>query len=1029
MTRLILSHSFTDELPQPESLAIGELCLALDNDARTAKLYTKSPEGNVLEIGAGANKLADLLDVDVSNARTGSFFIRSGEGYVASDFIGSINILSDIELNDVRSGQYLRYDELTASFKNYYPSYSIFELLDVEITEEPEDINNHVLYYDYPSGKFKMRPRTNYIDELVDVDVSSETGAYRILVKKEDGLWRDSELKIEYDTAPTLSANLNANGYALQNSTYRVNRVVANQPIVNIDYNLGDYWIVEGVSAEVCPVCLLNIIAEPRDGGAILIMLQITPGTGIINIGGFSNAKYEDGKFLQFSGVGKTDLISCLVVSNSNADIRTINSNVSETNKIYPYTYFKYPTTPAGNTHIWNISSASYYNNALFNDTIQQKISTYITSNNTLCRNAAGTIISTNSVTVAVPSTWRTDNALTVPEFVVNSSNEIIEIKVPVNVTFQALPFAPDVSIIPAHFPANTIIAQSGVMTGAQVIAKFIGGNRNVFSILNTFNIPRLESDEQYYNDYLREKGTVPGQTISYVLNNCAEFNIYVNNSFSTSLWRSNRRAGLFADIDNTVLERTRIFDTRNKAELFTSNDIAAVPEEYRLYIPVLECIYPFNSSTNSLALFAYELQSESTVTLDTFRDFISYVRTNNYHLKPSCPAWLNAYVSGLLALQNATFNINTDATIKEFVNQLNIKLIKPFTLPLNHSDWDKPFTALQFDIDYYNYLLSQPTPPIFRPSDSSVLGIKYNLNTDRVVTFLTMSAMNLCAAGTSTGDAYRYDKNRYPEIQVFDNPNLYDDYYKYVRYLLNFEASGLHEWYDNRGNTTADVVTDALQQQINVYTYGLQESVANFIPANSDLTITAQSTTVLDADFTLEFFVRYPEDVLYKQSNDITHAYFSNADSTFYLKYLGKVDDDEQTTRLQLKVGSLVYEYNNAFLYFERRNNNYNHIAVVRSGSNIALYIDGKIQTPVIISTPGSVENITTTSLVISFQGLLNSFRLTAYARYIKNFLVPAMRFGVLGGMSGILEQQIFSTYKNPAAMTDYIANDLFCT
>lgn len=313
---MILKHRFSNTPPSSNEIAIGEIVLQLFKD--TATLFTKSVNGEVIELGKGALKLEDLEDVDLTNMKDGSFLIRQDGKFVASNFIGSIGNLSDVEISNPQAGDYLRYDPFFLSFRNFKPSYNLYELLDVDIpdsTNESESfsMNDMTLYYDHPSGKFKVRERRKFINQLDDVDISAES-YNQLLQLDSDGIWRNMDLEIVRDTSPALGGSLNANGNQILNSAYKINTLVCNLPIMNINYAQGDYWVLEGVPISVNEQCIVNInFSSPLTNATAILMLEVRQDTGNILIGGLSNIKYEDGKPLQLSGAGKTDLITITI--------------------------------------------------------------------------------------------------------------------------------------------------------------------------------------------------------------------------------------------------------------------------------------------------------------------------------------------------------------------------------------------------------------------------------------------------------------------------------------------------------------------------------------------------------------------------------------------------------------------------------------------------------------------------------------------------------------------------------------------
>lgn len=316
MSNQVIKHRFSNQPPLPHEVAIGELVLQLFKD--TATLYTKDINGQIIELGKGALRLEDLKDVDLTNVKDGAFLTKQGDKFIASNLLGNLNSLNDVEVASPQAGEYLRYDPVFLSFKNFKPSYNLYQLLDVDVLD-PTDPNNSylmsdkVLYYDHPSGKFKLRDRRNVINELDDVEILA-SNSNQILQLDTDGVWKNMALKIERDTEPRLGGDLDGNGYQICNSTYRVNTVVCDQPIRNIDYKDGDYWILEGVPLATNEQCIVNISFNTAAENAVaILMLEIRQNTGNILIGGLQNVHYEDGKPLMLSGNGRTDLVTITI--------------------------------------------------------------------------------------------------------------------------------------------------------------------------------------------------------------------------------------------------------------------------------------------------------------------------------------------------------------------------------------------------------------------------------------------------------------------------------------------------------------------------------------------------------------------------------------------------------------------------------------------------------------------------------------------------------------------------------------------
>lgn len=312
----ILKHTLNNtSLPLPHEIAVGELVLALKDDV--AVLYTKDFTGKVLEIGKGVQKFTELQDVNVTNAREGDFLVKQGNQFVAASQIGNLNRLSDVELSSPTSGQYLRYDSLKEAYVNASPDYALAQLTDVDLTGL---LTNQALYWDAPTGKWKPRNRLNLVNELDDVELIPTAGTaldpnrYQILSLDAGGtIWSNKDLQIVRDPAPTLGANLNANGNYFYNSFTNIGTVLGNAATVNLTYAVADYWIVTGLPLSTQTQCILLPQMSPANNQAAVMLIEIRQDTGQILIGGLTNVKYEDGKAIKLSGAGKTDIITILV--------------------------------------------------------------------------------------------------------------------------------------------------------------------------------------------------------------------------------------------------------------------------------------------------------------------------------------------------------------------------------------------------------------------------------------------------------------------------------------------------------------------------------------------------------------------------------------------------------------------------------------------------------------------------------------------------------------------------------------------
>lgn len=315
-SKLQVKHSLETGVPSSSDISYGEIVMSYVGDK--VVLYTKNIYNEVVELGKGVDSFSDLLDVDLTNLQDGSYFRKIGDKYTAVNFIGSISDLVDVEVSTPLSGQYLRYDALFGSFRNFGPSYSLYQLLDVELpnlfnSSASSAINNHVLYYDHASGKFKTRARLNLLNDLADVDVS-RSSVNQILSLDADLIWRANPLDISKDTSPTLGGDLNCNNYAIQNSAYKIQTITVSASITPVNYNNGDYWVIIGGVTDTIIDCTIPV----ANNTSAIVLVELRQSTGKLLFGNLTNVKYEDGNPIKLSGAGKVDLITINVVNANN---------------------------------------------------------------------------------------------------------------------------------------------------------------------------------------------------------------------------------------------------------------------------------------------------------------------------------------------------------------------------------------------------------------------------------------------------------------------------------------------------------------------------------------------------------------------------------------------------------------------------------------------------------------------------------------------------------------------------------------
>lgn len=314
----LTTHSWTDSAPPTRDIKVGELVLWMQNSV--ARLYTKTPTGQIIELGRGATSLAELFDVDLTEAEDGDILTldtSTGKWRASSTFV-NIADLAGLEISNPQENDYLQYDAVKAAFVNKQASYALAEISNIDVTDLIEK-DDHVIYYDETSNSYKLRPRFNLINQLDDVTV---TGAVNkdILTLEEDGVWRNMPFKVEYDLAPKLGGDLNASNNSIVNSSYKTIEIEVEDPVHDINYALADYWVVKGTAVDT----LLNIqfpapiSSEPR---SYHLLLEIRQSTGDVYLGGLANVKYEDGRLPRLSGNGRTDLLSVLCVQQADGTV------------------------------------------------------------------------------------------------------------------------------------------------------------------------------------------------------------------------------------------------------------------------------------------------------------------------------------------------------------------------------------------------------------------------------------------------------------------------------------------------------------------------------------------------------------------------------------------------------------------------------------------------------------------------------------------------------------------------------------
>ncbi|QIW88446.1 hypothetical protein [Pseudanabaena phage PA-SR01] len=283
------------------------------------------------------------------------------------------------------------------------------------------------------------------------------------------------------------------------------------------------------------------------------------------------------------------------------------------------------------------------------------------------------------------------------------------------------------------------------------------------------------------------------------------------------------------------------------------------------------------------------------------------------------------------------------------------------------------------------------------------------------ISTYVTATALNIAALGQGGIPAWRYGivDN---QAQLLAAPKLYDDYFKYVKLLLDFEAQSWRSklWYEDKSSASVPVaILGVTQQDTDITTFGIPNKIAEFDNSIDTITITPVSTINITADFTFEFYLQYQDTAFYESTTSITHKYFDS--TNFKLSYTGQLTTSTQNLTLTLIIGANTYTFENANRLFRYQNSRYIFFSVTRVGTSIKVHCDGQLlteKTGFAVDSP--VTNLAISSATISMIGRLDSVRLTVgKGRYSDAvYQPPAMRFGRLGGLEDVVHSQSFNYF-----------------
>jgi hypothetical protein len=119
------------------------------------------------------------------------------------------------------------------------------------------------------------------------------------------------------------------------NQQYVVKTLNITQSSHQINYSEADYWKINGSSTD----CILNINFPTNLNTLSHLILEITKGSGIIQFGNLDNVVYNDGRAIELSGQGRTDLIGISHTS-LNTIITMIGANLRDSEDNFEFEDF-----------------------------------------------------------------------------------------------------------------------------------------------------------------------------------------------------------------------------------------------------------------------------------------------------------------------------------------------------------------------------------------------------------------------------------------------------------------------------------------------------------------------------------------------------------------------------------------------------------------------------------------------------------------------------------------------------------------